>query len=360
MVPSFACSSATPPAPIARYRSRSTEQGGGAAREPRPDSYRLLLALACPAGVAAIGEITEKARLSQSAVTRKLREQAKRAVLELVQELYDDPENRAELTKLASDKGIEALARQLWAEALIPVYRLLFILKLESSPDPARAFSFASTSLWRRTYWPNTALAPLVREVRDKGAETGRMLSQGDEHDDNWGYEAHASPPDQPMSCSRSYELRCDAGSTRHENPMSARPIRDDARRWTCAKVNLYRPNGRARLVEHARAGKLAAASLLTAIAVGPHEHEVTAGRHGKRHGALVAVSAPPVPPAPPPASALPPAPPRPPSGACHGHAATPSPSATSHAPFRQLRSISLPPDCARRSGACRFACAPP
>ena len=48
------------------------------------------------------------------------------------------------------------------------VYRLLFILKLESSDDPARSFSFASTSLWRNTFSPSMALARYARKVLDR------------------------------------------------------------------------------------------------------------------------------------------------------------------------------------------------
>ena len=62
---------------------------------------------------------------------------------------------------------------------MILVYRLLFILKLESAADPACAFSFASTSLWRGALSPNRALGPLVRRLLDHGHDTGRMLEDG-------------------------------------------------------------------------------------------------------------------------------------------------------------------------------------
>ena len=64
-------------------------------------------------------------------------------------------------------------ADTLWEEGLVLVYRLLFILKLESAADPACAFSFASTSLWRRALSPNRALGPLVRRLLDHGHHTG-------------------------------------------------------------------------------------------------------------------------------------------------------------------------------------------
>ena len=65
-------------------------------------------------------------------------------------------------------------AAALWDEGLILVYRLLFILKLESAADPACAFSFASTSLWRDALSPNRALGPLVRRLLEHGHDTGQ------------------------------------------------------------------------------------------------------------------------------------------------------------------------------------------
>ncbi|MFY0576332.1 hypothetical protein ACN28S_19980 [Cystobacter fuscus] len=140
-----------------------------------PDSYRLVLALASPAGVAKIPELTEEARLSQTKVTARLREQARQAVEGFVQEVLEHPENAKTLAEWTNQ---EELARTLWKEGLVLVYRLLFTFKLETSPDPARAFSFASTSLWRTTYSPNTALAGHARQVLDKG-ETGQLLEGG-------------------------------------------------------------------------------------------------------------------------------------------------------------------------------------
>ena len=74
---------------------------------------------------------------------------------------------------------MRALARALWHEGLIIVYRLLFVLKLESSDDPARSFTFASTSLWRNTFSPSMALARYVQGVLFEGAETGGLLESG-------------------------------------------------------------------------------------------------------------------------------------------------------------------------------------
>jgi len=141
-----------------------------------PDSVRLLIALASPAGVKALPELIDKARLQQAKVTKDLREQARHAIREFIQELVDHPENQPLLAEY-TDKAF--LAKDLWHEGLITVYRLLLILKLESTDDPARSFSFASTSLWRNTFSPTVALAPIVRRVLDHGAQTGTLLQDG-------------------------------------------------------------------------------------------------------------------------------------------------------------------------------------
>ena len=88
-------------------------------------------------------------------------------------------EGRGEQSSQLSTLNQHDLAHDLWHEGLITVYRLLFILKLESTDDPARSFSFASTSLWRNTFSPSVALAPIVRRVLDHGAQTGRLLQDG-------------------------------------------------------------------------------------------------------------------------------------------------------------------------------------
>lgn len=155
-----------------------------------PDSFLLLLALVSPNGVKALPELVEKARLQQARVTKELRVQARRAVERFIQEILDHPENRskiylgetnthAEIDLLPSGMSRENLAKQLWKEGLIIVYRLLFILKLESSDNPAQAFSFASTSLWRNTFSPSMALANYARKVLDDGWETGCFLENG-------------------------------------------------------------------------------------------------------------------------------------------------------------------------------------
>jgi hypothetical protein len=147
---------------------------GWRVRALAPDSYRVLLALAGPAGIAALPGVLEAARLSQTRVTKELRVQARGAVEGFVQAVLDHPENVA-----LHGHDREALAATLWQEALILVYRLLFILKLESAADPARAFSFAATSLWRGGLSPNVALGPLVRRHLDLGQDTGAMIEHG-------------------------------------------------------------------------------------------------------------------------------------------------------------------------------------
>lgn len=141
-----------------------------------PDSYRLLLALARPEGVRFLPDLVDQARLQQARVTKDLRRQAREAVELFVQEVLDHSEN---CTALAQHADQAALARDLWREGLVIIYRLLFVLKLEASDDPARRFSFASSSLWRNSYSPGVALAPFARAVLDQGAETGRLLEDG-------------------------------------------------------------------------------------------------------------------------------------------------------------------------------------
>jgi hypothetical protein len=141
-----------------------------------PDSFRFLLAIACPGGIKALAEIVEKARLQQARVTKELRKQARQAVEMFVQEVLDNPANAEWLAEQTDQQG---LARKLWHEGLITVYRLLFILKLESSGDPARSFSFASTSLWRNSFSPSMALARYAQDVLAGGAETGQLLERG-------------------------------------------------------------------------------------------------------------------------------------------------------------------------------------
>ena len=121
-------------------------------------------------------DLVEKARLQQTRVTKELRVQARQAVEQFVQEVLDHPANQA---TLAATPDREGLAHQLWHEGLIFIYRLLFIFKLEASDDVAKAFGFASNSLWRNTYSPSVALTGFARAVLDEGAETGHLLEEG-------------------------------------------------------------------------------------------------------------------------------------------------------------------------------------
>jgi hypothetical protein len=141
-----------------------------------PDSFRLLIALASPEGVAALPDLVEKARLQQTRVTKELRKQAREAVERFIQEILDHPANREWFQAHVEH---HALARTLWREGLITVYRLLFLLKLEASDDLARSFSFASTSLWRNTFSPSMALAGYAHDVLERGLETGSLLESG-------------------------------------------------------------------------------------------------------------------------------------------------------------------------------------
>lgn len=155
--------------------------GGWRSAREAPDSFRLLLALGSPKGVQTIPQLIDAARGAQREVTKKLRQQARAAVEQFVQGVYDNPKNgeqRAAWQQLDSEARTK-LAKDLWREGLILVYRLLFVLKLESDADPARVFSFAATSLWRQTFSPSTALAPIVRRVLDDGADTGGLLEGG-------------------------------------------------------------------------------------------------------------------------------------------------------------------------------------
>ena len=141
-----------------------------------PDSFILVLALCRPEGIAAVPDLVDKARLKQAKVTKELRVQARQAVERFVQQVLDHTDN-AEALAAIGDKA--QLARDLWHEGLVTIYRLLFILKGEASDDPARSFSFASTSLWRNTFSPSVALAKYARAVLDDGAQTGGLLEGG-------------------------------------------------------------------------------------------------------------------------------------------------------------------------------------
>jgi Eco57I restriction-modification methylase/N-6 DNA Methylase len=141
-----------------------------------PDTFRFLLAIASPKGVEVLPGLIDKARLKQTAVTKELRKQARQAIEEFIQEILDDPKNKDTLEGY-QDK--EKLAKDLWHEGLIFIYRLLFVLKGEASDDPARSFSFTGSSVWRNTYSPTVRLAGLVRSAIDQDTLTGNFLESG-------------------------------------------------------------------------------------------------------------------------------------------------------------------------------------
>ena len=144
-------------------------RGGWASRQDVPESYRLIFALASPKGVAAAGEIFDAARLRQTVVTKTLRSQARVAIEDFLQCVLEQKCNAALVPAPAV----------LWRQALTIVYRLLFILKLESSAEPGGGFSFAASETWRRCFSPNRALGPLVRRHLDLGHDTGGLLEDG-------------------------------------------------------------------------------------------------------------------------------------------------------------------------------------
>ncbi|MFV9505150.1 MAG: hypothetical protein AB4911_11360 [Oscillochloridaceae bacterium umkhey_bin13] len=154
-------------------------------RRSVPDSYRLLLALAAPAGLRHLPELIDQARQQQTRVTNDLRRQSREAIEGFIQAILQGPGMRDQGSGIG-DQG-SALnpdpqpltPESLWREGLVIVYRLLVILKLAASDDPARRFSFADSAIWRRTYAPGTALAPIARAVLDEGVETGQLLEEG-------------------------------------------------------------------------------------------------------------------------------------------------------------------------------------
>ncbi len=129
-----------------------------------PDGFRVLLALAGARGLPHLPAVLQAAASHQTRVTTELRRQAKEAITGFINGFPD-------LTGL--DPNV------LWRESLLLVYRLLFILKLESPTETGQGFSFAATRLWRSALSPSHALGPLVRRNLDRGVDTGRMLETG-------------------------------------------------------------------------------------------------------------------------------------------------------------------------------------
>ena len=158
-----------PAGPDSHLAVALTGRAGWVSRSEVPESFRLLFALASPTGVAATGEVFDSARVHQTAVTKSLRAQARAAIEDFLQCVIDQNANAAVLS--SSDI--------LWRQTLTIVYRLLFILKLESAAEPGVGFSFAVSEAWRRGFSPNRALGPLARRHLDFWHDTGRLLEDG-------------------------------------------------------------------------------------------------------------------------------------------------------------------------------------
>lgn len=136
-----------------------------------PDSFLLLHALARPEAAQAIPELIEAGRLNQARVTAALRAQARDGLLGFLDAVARRPDNAALLPD----------AQTLWAQGLILIYRLLFVLKLESGTYGKKAGGSRVTEsmLWRQALSPGSVLAPLVRRVLDDGAPSGHLLEGG-------------------------------------------------------------------------------------------------------------------------------------------------------------------------------------
>jgi hypothetical protein len=141
-----------------------------------PDSFRFLISIISPNGIAFLPELLDKAHLKQSTVTKELRIQARQAIEGFIQKVLDDPENISTLDKY---KDKDNLAKILWHEGLIIIYRLLFILKGEASSDPLKSFSFTGSTIWRNTFSPTVSLAYYVRKCLDENVNTGNFLEKG-------------------------------------------------------------------------------------------------------------------------------------------------------------------------------------
>src|SRR5262245_43580646 len=97
-----------------------------------PDGFRLLLAFLDAKLLTRQGDNQEKpsklealldaARLKQGQITKDLRDQARKAVVQFVQGVLDHPANHERFLAV-TDEERERLPRQLWREALILVYR---------------------------------------------------------------------------------------------------------------------------------------------------------------------------------------------------------------------------------------------
>lgn len=108
-------------------------------------------------------------------LTLALREQVRHAAVHFIQGLLDAPENRAHWK---TRRDLDVVARQLWNEGLVVVYRLLFLLKLESSSDAAQRFRFTQSRTWLSRLSPSIALAKLVSGDQRSGGSEPHLVAK--------------------------------------------------------------------------------------------------------------------------------------------------------------------------------------
>jgi hypothetical protein len=99
-----------------------------------------------------------------SAARGGLPAQVRTALGDFIQDVLDHPANRARWRRL-SRAGRASLPADLWREAVLVVYRLLFVLRAEA----AGVLPFMAETWWRSTYSPAGALAELSRAVLARG-----------------------------------------------------------------------------------------------------------------------------------------------------------------------------------------------
>lgn len=131
-----------------------------------PSLFPLLHALARVEAAGVIPDLLDAGRLNQARVTAALRSQARDAVSLFLDAVVRHPDNAGRLPE----------AEVLWAQGLVLIYRLLFVLKLEGGTLGGR---FTESALWRQALSPSSVLAPLVRQVLDHAAASGRLLEDG-------------------------------------------------------------------------------------------------------------------------------------------------------------------------------------
>ncbi len=81
------------------------------------------------------------------------------------------------INALPDRTGLDPAA--LWHEGLVLVYRLLFILKLESPAEPGDGIQLRLHAVVAQRVVAKPSTGPLVRRHLDHGHDTGRMLETG-------------------------------------------------------------------------------------------------------------------------------------------------------------------------------------